>query len=560
MKKLLSFLVAGAIALGLIGCAGDMHDDLDPSSIKYGLLFGTKTILDDAGIIGLNDVWSDDSGEANRGNPLTKVDDTTYTYTFEATKQSTQFCIQESRAAKWTKPRWCGFATSDNAQTLKIKPGDSEKDMVYSDDPDPSHVLISGLKVGKGYKLTFTIVDAKAKSIQVSLAEDTAAGSGMPDLKVVFVNDSNGKVISTNDMTQTKKGIYEYVFTPTAESTLTYYVTDGNYLFWKADGSLFSTKLDSESEVLSNIAELSTVTTAKRNGKFVPYIINVDATGIPALVISAEEYDTTILAKAGILGINGWGDADEDSLTKVDDTTYTYEFTSSGASVEFAIRETAGSWSSRWFAGIPTGKSHAATASLTDDIVAAKVSETAVAQNPVYYADDPGMDGKNLKITGLPYVGNYDYVITIKIVDPKEKKLAISCKAKTDIPASAFEVPDSLYKVKGISYVCSNLGNYEITWGAKQSDGSYIGTVTIPTGAVDGWTSASFQFGVTNTTSWGVKFTGATLSVEDTYVAMTEGADVNNKIPAVSTSAATTSVLVITIKSTEDTLSVKYTY
>ena len=411
MKKLLSFLVAGALALGLIGCSGDMHDELDPSSIKYGLLFGTKTILDDAGIIGLNDVWSDDSGEANRGNPLTKVNDTTYTYTFVAEESPTKFCIQESREAKWSKPRWCGFATNDDTQTLKIKPGDSEKAMVYSDDPNPSHVLISGLKVGKGYKLTFKIADAKAKSIQVSLAEDTAAGSGMPDLKVVFVNDSNGEVISTNDMTQTKKGIYEYVFTPTAESTLTYYVTDGNYLFWKADGSLFSTKLDSESEVLSNIAELSTVTTAKRNGKFVPYIINVDATDIPALVITA------------------------------------------------------------------------------------------------------------------------------------------------------FEVPDSLYKAEGISYVCSNLGNYEIVWGTKESDGSYIGTVTIPAGSSDvGWGSDTFSFGVTNTISWGVKFTGATLSSTDTYVDMTKGASDNNSIPGVDTSVSTIKDLVITIKSTESTLSVKYTY
>ena len=559
MKKLLSFLVAGALALGLIGCSGDMHDELDPSSIKYGLLFGTKTILDDAGIIGLNDVWSDDSGESNRGNPLTKVDDTTYTYTFEAAKESTKFCIQESREAKWSKPRWCGFATNDDTQTLKIKPGDSEKAMVYSDDPNPSHVLISNLKVGKGYKLTFTIVDAKAKSIQVSLAEDTTAGSGMPDLKVVFVDDSNGEVLSTNDMTQTKKGIYEYVFTPTAESTLTYYVTDGNYLFWKADGSLFPSKLASKDDVLANIAELSTVTTAKRNGKFVPYIINVDATDIPTLVITAGEHDTTILANAGIIGIHDWSTAEP--LTKVDDTTYTYEFTSSGSSTEFAIQEKAGTWNPRWFAGVPTGTTHTATSTITSDIVAAKVSETAVAQTPNYYEADPGMDGKNLKITGLPYSGNYDYVITIKIVNADTKELSISCKAKTDIPASAFEVPDSLYKAEGISYVCSNLGNYEIVWGTKESDGSYIGTVTIPTGSSDvGWGSDTFSFGVTNTTSWGVKFTGATLSSTDTYVDMTKDAEDNNSFPGVDTTVSTTKDLVITSKSTESTLSVKYTY
>ena len=42
MKKLLSFLAAGALALGLIGCSGEMHDDLDPSSTLYKALFDTS--------------------------------------------------------------------------------------------------------------------------------------------------------------------------------------------------------------------------------------------------------------------------------------------------------------------------------------------------------------------------------------------------------------------------------------------------------------------------------------------------------------------------------------
>ena len=79
MKKLLSFLAAGALALGLIGCSGDMHDELDPSSIKYGLLFGNNTILDTADICGDVNGWA--------GAALTKVDDTTYTYTFTAEKK-----------------------------------------------------------------------------------------------------------------------------------------------------------------------------------------------------------------------------------------------------------------------------------------------------------------------------------------------------------------------------------------------------------------------------------------------------------------------------------------
>lgn len=179
MKKLLSFLVAGALALGLIGCSGDMHDELDPSSIKYGLLFGTKTILDDAGIIGLNNVWSDDSGEANRGNPLTKVNDTTYTYTFVAEESPTQFCIQESREAKWSKPRWCGALKKDDDNALRVKDGGSAT-LIYSDDPDPSHCFLDDLSIGTSYTLTFTIEDASAKTISVALASGGAAAVPLP--------------------------------------------------------------------------------------------------------------------------------------------------------------------------------------------------------------------------------------------------------------------------------------------------------------------------------------------------------------------------------------------
>ena len=179
MKKLLSFLVAGALALGLIGCSGDMHDELDPSSIKYGLLFGTKTILDDAGIIGLNNVWSDDSGEANRGNPLTKVNDTTYTYTFVAEESPTQFCIQESREAKWSKPRWCGALKKDDDNALRVKDGGSAT-LIYSDDPDPSHCFLDDLSIGTSYTLTFTIEDASAKTISVALSSGGAAAVPVP--------------------------------------------------------------------------------------------------------------------------------------------------------------------------------------------------------------------------------------------------------------------------------------------------------------------------------------------------------------------------------------------
>jgi hypothetical protein len=170
MKKLLSFLAAGALALGLIGCSGDMHDELDPSSIKYGLLFGNNTILDTADICGTVDGWT--------GSALTKVDDTTYTYTFTASDTTEQFSIREV-AGSWTAGnRWCGALKKDEDNALKVKNGGSAT-LIYSDDPDPSHCKLVDLSIGTSYTLTFTIEDEDAKTISVALAS-AGGGSSAP--------------------------------------------------------------------------------------------------------------------------------------------------------------------------------------------------------------------------------------------------------------------------------------------------------------------------------------------------------------------------------------------
>ena len=167
MKKLLSFLVAGALALGLIGCSGDMHDELDPSSIKYGLLFGFNTILDTADICGSIDGWT--------GSALTKEEDGTYTYTFTADATSGQFSIREV-AGSWTAGnRWCGALKKDDENALKLKNGKSVT-LVYSDDPDPSHVQLPELTVGTSYTLTFTIEDDDS----ISAALSSGGGSSAP--------------------------------------------------------------------------------------------------------------------------------------------------------------------------------------------------------------------------------------------------------------------------------------------------------------------------------------------------------------------------------------------
>lgn len=163
MKKILSLIAAGAMALGLIGCSGNLHDDIQADS----------TILAEACICGINACW-DPTGAS--GNILKKVDDTTYTYTFTTNAATQQFSIVEKKGA-WG-PRWCGNdakgAASDPATTA-IAPGGELAAMVYSKEADPTHVQISGLEINSEYMITIKIVDPASKAVSCKI-ELTKAG------------------------------------------------------------------------------------------------------------------------------------------------------------------------------------------------------------------------------------------------------------------------------------------------------------------------------------------------------------------------------------------------
>ena len=179
MKKIFSIFASSVLALSMfVSCSGDLHNDMDPA--KVALIMGeTKTILDDAGIIGTINDWKNKDGVKDQGDALTKVDDTTYTYTFTAEEETEQFSIQEDREAKWSKPRWCGALKKDEDNAVKIEPK-GEAAMVYSTDPDPSHFKLTKLKVGTAYKITITIVDEDKKSLKASVAVDGDAPAAGP--------------------------------------------------------------------------------------------------------------------------------------------------------------------------------------------------------------------------------------------------------------------------------------------------------------------------------------------------------------------------------------------
>ena len=179
MKKIFSIFASSVLALSMfVSCSGDLHNDMDPA--KVALIMGeTKTILDEADICGSIEGWT--------GSALTKVDATTYTYTFTASAEDEQFSIREV-AGSWTAGnRWCGALKKDEDNAVKIEPK-GEAAMIYSTDPDPSHFKLSKLTVGTAYKITITIVDEDKKSLKASVNVDGDAPTA--DTPAPFYLDS----------------------------------------------------------------------------------------------------------------------------------------------------------------------------------------------------------------------------------------------------------------------------------------------------------------------------------------------------------------------------------
>lgn len=212
MKKLLSFLVAGIAALGLASCSGDLHNEFDPSSALGKLLLGDGTVLDKADLCGSIDNWT--------GSALTKEEDGTYTFEFTASAEEEQFSIREV-AGSWTAGnRWCGALKKDEANALKVKDGGSAT-LIYSDDPDPSHCKLVGLKIGTTYTLTFTIEDDDSISVALS-----SGGVTPYYLAGYFLRTSqNGDVIDGTSVlldpsVDKKTGVVTYIYNFTFDSSL----------------------------------------------------------------------------------------------------------------------------------------------------------------------------------------------------------------------------------------------------------------------------------------------------------------------------------------------------
>lgn len=165
MKKIFSIFASSVLALSMfVSCSGDLHNDMDPA--KVALIMGeTKTILDEADLMG--DFLTDTDWEAQY---LTKVDSTTYTFSFTARKDKHNFAIRKV-AGQWDIARWFGENKDDKDNPFSIAPGESHIMTYYEGGTIGGDFGLSGLTVGKSYTLTIKIENEDKNEISASLAE-----------------------------------------------------------------------------------------------------------------------------------------------------------------------------------------------------------------------------------------------------------------------------------------------------------------------------------------------------------------------------------------------------
>ena len=166
MKKLLSFLAVGALALGLIGCSGDLHDAEIIDLSGYGIR-GTMTGWDKA----------DDE-------PLTKNDDGTYAFSFTATGETDNFAVIEMGDASWNTAYRLAQPKSegDTANTFDTEKGMEQK--VYQGQ-SADCCTIKGLKKGDKVDLLIT-PDTTFITVKVTI---TAGASAVPADPVPYYFD-----------------------------------------------------------------------------------------------------------------------------------------------------------------------------------------------------------------------------------------------------------------------------------------------------------------------------------------------------------------------------------
>lgn len=145
MKKVLSFLVAGALALGLIGCSGDMHNDVDPATIPASIALASAPRLSAGGVAGSMQGWN-----VNTITWTTKDDDNCkYTYDFVANAEEVEWKVVS------VKGNWNSGAYRGGDNTVTDANVGKTVTLTYDNATGGGkNVKTSGLKVNKVYTIT----------------------------------------------------------------------------------------------------------------------------------------------------------------------------------------------------------------------------------------------------------------------------------------------------------------------------------------------------------------------------------------------------------------------
>lgn len=149
MKKIVSFFAATALALGLIGCSGDLHDDaLAPIDMTGYFIAGSMQ----------NPQWK----ETDNSISFTKVEGTEYTYeaTFTADADTINFAFLP------TKDTWAGQIGGD-----KMKGNELPSNVTFEDTDNGNggrNGTIKGLTAQSLYKMT---VETSTGTFKISLKE-----------------------------------------------------------------------------------------------------------------------------------------------------------------------------------------------------------------------------------------------------------------------------------------------------------------------------------------------------------------------------------------------------
>ncbi|MBD5410848.1 MAG: hypothetical protein HDR53_07225 [Treponema sp.] len=192
MKKLLSFFIAGVLAVGLAGCSGDLHDNNDAPIVERPTL-----------IVG---AMNYDGG--NVFSEMVKVDELTSSYTF---------IYKSSMSSNWGSPAdgvafkvgyeidgWDQCWSQEEAGTAQLSDGAAE---TVCKAQNANNIAFGGLADGKTYKIT-VVAGIASVSVKIEQAADIPA----------YILNANGKLYAMDYSADGEKDVYKAAVTPTNEN------------------------------------------------------------------------------------------------------------------------------------------------------------------------------------------------------------------------------------------------------------------------------------------------------------------------------------------------------